>query len=586
MRVSDQQLFGILMTSMQQARATLLAAQTQLASGKRVNAPSDDPVAYSRLVERNASLAQMDQWLRNAQAGAGQLQMADHTLTAVTNVLARAKTLAVQLSSDLSGPPARAAGAGEIRQLLFELQGLANTTTDGQALFTGTSTRGRATGTTLTTPVTITGGSTDTLHVSVDGIASGVITLPAGTYSGPAAAALVEAQINTDATLRAAGKRVTVTYEDGRLVIVSTSAGPRSTVTVTGGTARGELGFNGGSTTTGAAPYALQAFATAAPTNTGDATISQGQIDDATQATLNDYVIKFESASSVSVYNVSAPVTATAASTNRGQMRVASATVVDPTALTLDDYEIVFTSDTQYTIRDRTTGAVVSSDNAYQSGAAITFDGLRVILQDGPGGGPQRGDTVAVAVASTVVQAHQPYVSGQAIRFDGLAVTLTSGPTGPAAGDRYAVRTGLQYQGNTGLPRIPIDAGPPVMTTLPGQAVFSGPTTDLFASLKRLLTALQGQDRDGITQSVSALDQAIAQVTGAQAQLGAAANRLKTTQDDLTTARDALAQARAQDQDADISQVVTALATQEYAIQAAQAALARLLQTSLLQFLR
>ncbi|WP_447972102.1 flagellin N-terminal helical domain-containing protein [Nitrospira sp. Kam-Ns4a] len=586
MRVSDQQIFGALLNRLQEARAKTLAAQEQIASGKRVIRPSDDPSAFGRIVSGQASLARLDQRLRNIQTGTARLQTADGTLTSVTNVLTRVKELAVGLRNDTNGPTERAAGAVEARQLALELQRLANTTSNGQALFTGTSTHGRATGTTLTTPVTITGGSTDTLQVSVDGTASGPITLTAGSYTGAQAAALLETKINTDATLAAAGKRVTVSYEGGRLVIASTGAGSSSTVTVTGGTARTTLGFNGGSTTTGAAPYALQASAAAASGNTGGATISQGSVQDATKVTLNDYVIKFSSATTFNVYNVSAPVAVTAAGANTGAAAKADAGVSDATALTLDDYEIEFTSDTQYTITDTTTGTVVSAGNTYTSGAAITFDGLRVVLQDGAAGGPKSGDKFTVALNPTTVLSDQTYASGSAISFDGLSVAITTGSAAPAAGDRFAVTTGIQYQGDDGLRRIEIGDSQTVKTNLPGNQVFSGPTLDLFASLKSLISALKGSHGDGIDQGIADTDRALDQVAEAQAEIGALANRFDQTRASLEEAKAGVTQAVAEDGDADLVKAVSDLSLQQFAMEAAAQAMARILDSSLLRFLR
>src|SRR2546422_358985 len=73
-------------------------------------------------------------------------------------------------------------------------------------------------------PVTITATSNDTLAVKVDGISSGTLSLTAGTYvSGDALAAEVQAKINADATLAAAGKAVSVSFQTNHLVIASNS---------------------------------------------------------------------------------------------------------------------------------------------------------------------------------------------------------------------------------------------------------------------------------------------------------------------------------------------------------------------------
>lgn len=586
MRISDQQVFATLLGHLQRARTKSLAAQEQVTSGKRVAAPSDDPAAFSRIVGGKAAIAKLDHRLRAIKAGADRLRASDEALNEATNLLTRVKELAVALRNDSNGPAERAAAALEARQLTLELRDLANRTVAGRPLFGGTGSHGRATGLALTPPVTLTSGSTDTLQVSVDGTASGTITLTAGTYTGAQLAALVETKINADTTLAAAGRAVTVTFDTDHLVIASKTAGSDSTVTITGGTARTSLGFNGGGTTTGASPYALSAAAAAASANTGGATVSQASVTDPARATLTDYLIKFDSATAFTLYNVSAPVTVSADPDNTGAAAKADAGVANPAALTLDDYEIEFTSDTQFKVTNTTTSTVVSSGNTYTSGSAITFDGLRVTLRDGDGGGPKSGDKFTVALSQTTVLAGRTYASGSAVEFDGLSVTITTGSTGPAAGDRFAVTTGIQYQGDSGLRRVEVADGRTVAANLPGDEVFSGETLDIFAALKSLTAALAGNDGGGIDQGIADADRALDQVVQGQARAGALAARLDRTKDGLDTARAGLEAILAGDEDADLVKAASDLSLHQFAVEATSQALARILDSSLLRFLR
>jgi flagellar hook-associated protein 1 FlgK len=133
---------------------------------------------------------------------------------------------------------------------------------------TGDTIKGNYTGTAITAPTTdapvyIITGSNDTLVVSVDGTASGTITLtgaasPGQSYSsGAALATEVQSKINADATLVAAGKSVTVTYDTttDRLIITSDSTASTSAVNVTGGTARATLGLSAGTSTAASGTY-------------------------------------------------------------------------------------------------------------------------------------------------------------------------------------------------------------------------------------------------------------------------------------------------------------------------------------------
>ena len=133
---------------------------------------------------------------------------------------------------------------------------------------TGATVKGNYTGTAITAPTSsapalVTTGTNDTLNVTVDGVASGVITLtgaaaPGKAYpSGADLATELQTQINADATLAAAGKNVTVSFDTTtkRFVIASTSAAATSAVNVTAGSARATLGLLAGTSTAASGSY-------------------------------------------------------------------------------------------------------------------------------------------------------------------------------------------------------------------------------------------------------------------------------------------------------------------------------------------
>lgn len=80
---------------------------------------------------------------------------------------------------------------------------------------------------------------------------------------------------------------------------------------------------------------------------------------------------------------------------NAGGTKVDSAAILDMTQLTQDDYELRFTDPATFDIVNTSTGAVVSAGNAYTSGAAIDFDGLRVVVSNDTGA-PAAGDVIHV----------------------------------------------------------------------------------------------------------------------------------------------------------------------------------------------
>lgn len=589
MRVTEQQVFGFLVNSYQRSRSRALQLQEHLATGKQVLQPSDDPGRFHRIVGEKATLARLEQHLRNISSATVRLDLADTALQGTTSTLARVRQLAVQYASDTNGAAERAAGGQEVKALLQHLLQLGNAEYDeNQPVFGGTSRHGFAAGLTLSTPVTLTNTATDTLTVTVDGVTSGTIDLTGGTetLTGSELAARVQSRINADTTLAAADKSVSVRYEDARLVIVSNSEGASSTVDVFGGAARTLLGFNGGSSGNGGATFATTVATHVASANSGGGLISQGQVLNPSTTSYDSYIVRFTGATTFDVVNVSAPLPVTPHSANAGRVSVSDAGVVDPQQITLDTYEIQFTSASQYSVRNTTTGATLSTGNVYVSGGAIEFEGVRVVLSNTQGSGPVTGDRFTLAVAPQTVLANQAYTAGAPITFDGIQFRITHSTSAPAAGDLFHVSAHTRYAGDAGSQQIEVADGEIVGTTVRGDEVFSGSDVNLFDTVQQLLAALRGNFKAGIIESLDSLDRAISQVGAAQGDVGALTNRLESTSLALDEAKELATNTLSSFEDIDLARTISELTLQEYAIQAAGATLGRIFDNTLLKYLR
>jgi flagellin-like hook-associated protein FlgL len=587
MRVTESQTFGVLANHLQRARARALEFQLQVSTGKLVRQPSDDPSAFNHIALDKASLASIQQRLRNITFGQTRLDLSDKMLSSATNSLARVQELSVRLRSDTNGLSERVIGAAEVRQLFAEIQLSANTNLNGQPIFTGTSTHGRTTGLSITPPVTLTNGSNDTLIVNVDGTTSGSIDLTSGTetLTGAELAARVQTRINADTALTNAGKSVSVTFDTDHLVIASNLHGPNSTVSISGGLGRTSLGLAGGSMTTGEAPFALTATTSPAGGNTGGVIAGQGRVVDDNLATLNDYVIRFNSATAYDVLDVTVPVTTTRASANAGGAAILDAGVVGPAQLTLHNYQIQFTSSTQFSVLDTTAGTTVSSGNTYVSGSPITFEGLRVTVTNGQQGGPQTGDAFSVSLSPRTVLANQAYATGSRISFEGISLTLSNGTGGPAAGDMFAVVSGLQYQGDAGVHAIEVGTDQTVPTNVSGDRVFTSSTVDIFATVKQLVGALRGNYREGMAQALGRLNQGMSQLGAVQGEIGAVSNRLTSSAGQLEEAQGFFFQTLSRTEDVDLAKAISDLTLQQYAIEAASRTLTKVFENSLLNYI-
>lgn len=587
MRVTEQQTFGVLVNNLQRARAVGLRLQEQVSTGKKVQRASDDPSAFNHIALDKSSIAVIEQRLRNISFGRTKIDLTDRLLSSANETLSRVLELAVQFRNDTYGQAQRANGAREVRELFGQLQQYANAELNGHSVFTGTSTHGRVSGLAISTPATLTNGLNDTLVVTVDGITSGVIDVTSGTESlaGPEWAARLQGRINADGILAGAGKEVTVTFDQDHLVIASNTHGQASVVTVTGGTAAASLGFNGGSSATGHSPFALTATAAAAATNSGGAVLSQGRVVDENQVTLSDYMIRFSSPAIFDVYDVTVPVNVARGPSSTGGAVSTDAAVIAPADLTLHGYQIQFTSSTQYSIVNTTTATTLSSGNTYVSGNAIEFDGLRVVLANGQQGGPQAGDLFDVNLAPRTVLANQVYAPGTEISVEGLRVTIGNGGGTPAAGDRFSLVTGVQYLGDAGVHSVEVGNGQTIATNVTGDRVFSGASTDLFAAIKQLTTALRSNYRGGISQAIGETNLGVNQIASVHVEVGALSNRFTANAGRLDDSKAFFSQTLSDMEDADMAKAISDLALQQFAIEAASRTLTQVLENSLMKYL-
>lgn len=137
------------------AAIDLLTAQQQqygseLSSGKQLQAPSDDPAQIAQDLSIRTSLAQENQGSQNIQNASAQLTSIDGALSSVTDIMTKARSIAVQGASGFADPTQSQALATQVDSLLQEAVNLANTKYNGQYVFAGSANS-------ATAPVTATG---------------------------------------------------------------------------------------------------------------------------------------------------------------------------------------------------------------------------------------------------------------------------------------------------------------------------------------------------------------------------------------------------------------------------------------------
>lgn len=118
----------------------LLNIQNQMARGRSVLAPSDDPLAVNEAVRIQTVLAQIEQHDRNLQIGESFLGLSDSALQSVNDILSSSRALTVNMASDNMTPDARQAATIEINSYLQELVEIGNRKFGERYIFGGTRT--------------------------------------------------------------------------------------------------------------------------------------------------------------------------------------------------------------------------------------------------------------------------------------------------------------------------------------------------------------------------------------------------------------------------------------------------------------
>lgn len=138
MRISTGMIYDSGVSAMQLRTASLLNTQQQLASGRKILNPSDDPVAAARALEITQAQS-LNTGYGAAQSNAkGSLGLVDSQLASVGDLLTRVQQLTVEAGNASLSTQDRASIATELRATYDQLIGIANSTDGtGQYLFSG-----------------------------------------------------------------------------------------------------------------------------------------------------------------------------------------------------------------------------------------------------------------------------------------------------------------------------------------------------------------------------------------------------------------------------------------------------------------
>ena len=142
MRISSTEQFQQGIDSILNQQAKLNQTQLQLATGKKVLKPSDDPAVATQLLNLSSLKANNLQYDRNINTAQNELELQESVLASSGNVLQRVRELVIQANNATQSSQTRAAIADEISNLADELLQLSNSKSpSGEYIFAGYNSR-------------------------------------------------------------------------------------------------------------------------------------------------------------------------------------------------------------------------------------------------------------------------------------------------------------------------------------------------------------------------------------------------------------------------------------------------------------
>ena len=126
MRVSTARFYQTTIEAINRQQQKLVDVQQQLATGKRVLQPSDDPAAATRSLALEKIIEEYGQYARNTDFSESKLALEESAVGATEDILQRVRELAVAAASQLNTENERKVVANEVEQLLNQAVDISN----------------------------------------------------------------------------------------------------------------------------------------------------------------------------------------------------------------------------------------------------------------------------------------------------------------------------------------------------------------------------------------------------------------------------------------------------------------------------
>jgi flagellar hook-associated protein 3 FlgL len=137
MRVSNRTIYQSINDRLSAIADQLRTVNEQIASGKKINRLSDDPIGLTHALRLKKVLSQMGQYGKNVEHGQSWLNLTESSLQNVNTLVIRAKEIANQMATGTYSGAQRSSAAWEIQNLMEQLVQIGNTKLTGRYIFSG-----------------------------------------------------------------------------------------------------------------------------------------------------------------------------------------------------------------------------------------------------------------------------------------------------------------------------------------------------------------------------------------------------------------------------------------------------------------
>ena len=141
MRVTNSMVNSQVVFNVQRSLQRFMDVQTEMSSGRRINKPSDDPVGILRDLDYRTEMSKLTQFQANVSQGQTWLTTYDGILSNVKNLLSNAKDVAISMSNDTYDLSQRNAAANEVQAIFDRMVQLSDTKLGGRQMFSGFRTK-------------------------------------------------------------------------------------------------------------------------------------------------------------------------------------------------------------------------------------------------------------------------------------------------------------------------------------------------------------------------------------------------------------------------------------------------------------